>query len=91
MLEAQQDRRKESWLQVVWAVVMICNATGRLKYPLRVERIMRRLGFLSEGPEPEDPDVGKSNSDRLASLAQDIEAGRWRGRGLARRKAGEPK
>lgn len=82
MLEGYQERRKESWLQTVWSVVTICNATGHLRYPLRVDRIMRRLGFLGEEGQPPDPDAGRNRAERLASLAKDIEAGNWTRRGI---------
>lgn len=77
MLEGYQERRRESWLQVVWAVVMICNSTGRLTSPLRVDRLMRRLGFLPEKPSVVDPDVKRSPNERLRNLEQDIDAGHW--------------
>lgn len=77
MLEGYHERRRESWLQIVWAVTMICNATGRLRSPLRVDRLMRRLGFASGMPEPDDPDKGRTAAERLRNLEKDIAAGQW--------------
>ena len=82
MLEGAYERRRESWLQTVWSVVMICNATGRLRSPLRVDRMMRRLGFGTDTPGPGDPDAGRSHAERLGKLEKDITAGRWIKRGL---------
>lgn len=94
MAEGYHARRREAWLRTVWAVVTVCNATGRLRRPLRVDRIMRQLGFHDEETRP-DPDAGLSAAERLRRLRRDVEGGRAggpgetkivRGRGSARRR-----
>lgn len=80
MLAGAEERRRDSWLQTVWLAAVICNASGRLRFPMRVDRIMRQLGF-SFGPATADPDAGRSIGEKLANLENDVGKGVWAVRG----------